>query len=195
MWTQLEQDTNLKVKIEKPQVFWKENFNFHLKMREYFLFSKPTAFFKAHKPIEVFFNEPIGGGEKPLHGKVIGPRGRVHDEASFWNLFWWLNTDDDKIEASSLMAARRKYHKLRAQDPPIALEEINDDTTQESLEEIESWPPNKFGRGQAASSVLCSSVSTGWRPKPIQWRLVGGAGGKPRKKMEPKINKWSKIRK
>ena len=148
------------------------------------MFSKPTAFFKAHKPIEAFFNEPLGVGENlsALQGKVIGPRGRIHGEASFWNLFWWLNTDDEKIEASSLMAARRKYHKLRAQDPPITLEEINDDTTQESLE---SWPPNKFGRGQTASSFLRSSVSTGFRPKPIQWRLLGGAGGKPRRKMEP----------
>ena len=31
-----------------------------------------------------------------------------------------------------------------------------------------------FGRGQHVSSV-----SSGWRPKPIQWRLLGG--GKPRK--------------
>ena len=174
------------MKIEKPQVFWKENFNFHLKMREYFLFSKPTAFFKAHKPIEVFFNEPIGGGEdlSALHGRVIGPRGRVHGEASFWKLFWWLNTDDAKIEASSLTAARKKYLKLRAHDD--GLEEIIDSFNDTTQEPIESWPPNQFGRGQALSSFQFSPVSTGFRPKPItQWRLLGGAGGKPRKKVEP----------
>ena len=58
------------------------------------------------------------------------------------------------------------------------------DAPQEPLEEIESWPPNKFGRGQAVSSFQRSSVSTGWKPKPmIQWKLLGG--GKPRKKTEP----------
>ena len=161
-------------------------------MREYFLFSKPTAFFKAHKPIEVFFNEPIGGGEdlSALHGKVNGPRGRVHGEASFWNLFWWLNTDDAKIEASSLTAARKKYLKLRAHDD--GLEEVNDSLNDTTQEPIESWPPNEFGRGQAASSFLRSSVSTGFRPKPItQWRLLGGAGasGKPTKKKGPASTK------
>ena len=74
-------------------------------------------------------------------------------------------------------------------NPPIIHEEINDyvnESTQGLLEEIESWPPNKFGRGQAVSSFQFSPVSTGFRPKPItQWRLLGGAGGKPRKKMEP----------
>ena len=90
----------------------------------------------------------------------------------------------EEIEASPLAAARRRY-----QDPPIVLEEINDsinDTAQEPLEDIESWPPNNFGRGQVASSFQRSSVSTGFRPKPItQWRLLGGAGVKPTK-MGPK---------
>ena len=81
-----------------------------------------------------------------------------------------------------MAAARRRY-----QDPPIVLEEINDsinDTAQEPLEDIESWPPNNFGRGQVASSFQRSSVSMGWKPKPmIQWKLLGG--GKSRKKTEP----------
>ena len=103
----------------------------------------------------------------------------------------YLEEEDDEVQKAmtrSLNKARKIHQDIDAQDhpnPPIALEEINDDTTQESLEEIESWPPNKFGRGQAFSSFQFSQVSTGFRPKPItQWRLLGGAGGKPRKKME-----------
>ena len=61
------------------------------------------------------------------------------------------------------------------------------------LEEIEARPShlvlslNQFGRGQQVSSVQCSSFSTGWKPKPIpiQWRLLGGAGEKPRRKVGP----------
>ena len=74
-------------------------------------------------------------------------------------------------------------------NPPIIHEEINDyvnENAQGSLEDIESWPPNKFGRGQAFSSFQFSQVSTGFRPKPItMWRLLGGAGGNPRKNAGP----------
>ena len=147
-------------------------------MREYFSLRQPTApeelaFFKA--------NPPLGGGEKPSNA--------ADEETPFWDLVWWIYSlkTVEEIEASPLAAARRRY-----QNPPIVLEEISDsfsDTTQESLEDIESWPPNQFGRGQAASSFQRSSVSTGFRPKPItQWRLLGGAGaiGKPMKKVRPK---------
>ena len=143
-------------------------------MREYFgSLSTPTtpeklAFFKA--------NPPLGGGEKPSNA--------ADEETPFWDLVWWIYSlkTVEEIEASPLAAARRRY-----QNPPIVLEEISDsfnDTTQEPLVEIESWPPNKFGRGQSASSLQLSPISTGWRPKPIiQWKLLGGAG-KP-KKMGP----------
>ena len=42
-------------------------------------------------------------------------------------------------------------------------------------------PSIQFGRGQPLSSV-----STGWMPKPIQWKLLGGAGGNTMKKVGPK---------
>ena len=142
-------------------------------MREYFSLRQPTkpeelAFFKA--------NPPLGGGEKPSNA--------ADEETPFWDLVWWIYSQKtvEEIEASPLAAARRRYQNQ------IQNEEISDsfnDTTQGSWEDIESWPPNKFGRGQATSSLQHSSVSTGWRPKPIQWRLLGGAGG-PRKKFEPK---------
>ena len=142
-------------------------------MREYFSLRQPTkpeelAFFKA--------NPPLGGGEKPSNA--------ADEETPFWDLVWWIYSlkTVEEIEASPLAAARRRY-----QDPPIVLEEINDsinDTAQEPLEDIESWPPNNFGRGQVASSFQRSSVSMGWKPKPmIQWKLLGG--GKSRKKTEP----------
>ena len=101
----------------------------------------------------------------------------------------YLEEEDNEIQKAmtrSLNKARKIHQDIDAQDhpnPPIALEEI-DDTTQESLEEIGAWPPNRFGRGQIASSFQRSSVSSGWKPKPmIQWKLLGG--GKPRKKTEP----------
>ena len=94
----------------------------------------------------------------------------------------YLEEEDNEIQKAmtrSLNKARKIHQDIDAQDhqnPPIALKE-------ESLEEFESWPPIQFGRGQAASSFLNSSFSTGFRPKPITWRLLGGAGGKPTKKI------------
>ena len=41
--------------------------------------------------------------------------------------------------------------------------------------------PQQFGRGQTISSV-----GTGWKSKPYQWKLLGGTGGKPTKKTGPK---------
>ena len=107
----------------------------------------------------------------------------------------YLEEEDNEIQKAmtrSLNKAQKIHQDIDAQDhpnPPNALEEI-DDTTQESLEEFESWPPSQFGRGQAASSFQLSSVSTGFRPKPItQWRLLGGAGaiGKPTKRSKSKV--------
>ena len=105
----------------------------------------------------------------------------------------YLEEEDDEVQKAmtrSLNKARKIHQDIDVQDqpnPPITLEEIIDDTTQESLVEIESWPPNKFGRGQVASSFQRSQVSTGWKPKPfIQWKLLGGAGGRLRKKTGPK---------
>ena len=101
----------------------------------------------------------------------------------------YLEEEDNEIQKAmtrSLKKARKIHQDIDAQDhqiSPIALEE-------ESLEEFESWPPIQFGRGQATSSFQHSSVSTGFRPKPItQWRLLGGAGaiGKPTKRPKSKV--------
>ena len=157
-------------------------------MREYFTLSTPTtpeklAFFKAHKPIEVFFNEPLGGEEKAIHGKVIGPRGRVHSASSFWKLKWWLLEDeDDEVQAAmtrSLNRARKNYEECLAQD----VQGDFDDEVQGEGGVGELHHLNQFGRGQ-----LIASVGTGWKPKPIQsqWKLLGGASGKPMKKIGPK---------
>ena len=48
--------------------------------------------------------------------------------------------------------------------------------------------PQQFGRGQTISSV-----GTGWKPKPNQWKLLGGIGGKPTKKTGPKAKESGKL--
>ena len=160
-------------------------------MREYFLFSSPQL-----KPAFVKANQPFDGGRKPSNS---GGDEEVQGQGGVGELRHHLPLTMAQRIRSLEGELSHPFHETVGmssvevrggfKNPPITLEEISDDTTQESLEEIESWPPNKFGRGQAASSFQRSSVSTGFRPKPIgQWRLLGGAGagGKPMKKVRPK---------
>ena len=116
----------------------------------------------------------------------IGEAKRV---TRFFELKWWLLgiEDEDEYEAAPLTSARKTYEKFFAQDGgPIPSSEAQDGEQNPSShaqdqDDGEPKPSNQFGRGQPLSSV-----STGWKPKPIQWMLLGGAGGGTRKKTKPK---------
>ena len=73
---------------------------------------------------------------------------------------WWL-VEDEEDRVPPLTSTRKTYQKFFAY-------------VQEDDE-----PSGRFGRGQPMPSV-----HTGWKPKPNQWRLLGG--GKPKKKVGPK---------
>ena len=102
-------------------------------------------------------------------------------ETPYWNFkMWLLEDEDDEVQAAmtrSLNRARKNYEEYLAQD----VQGDFDDEVQGEGGVGELHHPNQFGRGQHISSV-----GTGWKPKPIQWKLLGGAGGKPMKKIGPK---------
>ena len=135
-------------------------------MREYFTISAATpqsAFLKANHPL--CGKWPVEIKESPLW--------------KFKSWLWGLEDDDEAV-------AKKPFWTVNSGVAPDDDGPLDGGETQGSLEDIESWPPNRFGRGQAVSSFQCSPVSTGFRPKPItQWRLLGGAGGNPRKKVGP----------
>ena len=136
-------------------------------MREYFTISAATpqsAFLKANTPL--CGKWPVEIKESPLW------------KFKFW-LYWGLEDLEEKV-------AQKPFWTVNSGVAPDddGLLDGGKTETEGSLEDIESWPPNEFGRGQATSSFQCSSVSTAWKPKPIQWRLLGGAQEKP-KKMGP----------
>ena len=92
-----------------------------------------------------------------------------------------MKEDDD---VSPLTSARRTYEKFFAQDDggPIPSNDARDGgQIPSTFPDVEPRPSNQFGRGQPLSSV-----STGWKPKPIKWKLLGGAGGNTSKKTKPK---------
>ena len=103
-------------------------------------------------------NQPLDGGAIPSQAHKDGLR-----EGELGHLF-------HVIVGLSSIEVRGGFP-----NPPIVLEEI----------EPQPWPSNEFGRGQPVSSFQYSSVSTAWKSKPMQWKLLGGAGGKERKKMGP----------
>ena len=92
---------------------------------------------------------------------------------------------DEENEVSPLTSARKTYQKFFAQDGgPIPSSEAQDGEQNPSShaqdqDDGEPRPSNQFGRGQPLSSV-----SVGWKPKPIL-KLLGGAGGNTRKKTGP----------
>ena len=95
---------------------------------------------------------------------------------AFFDLFWWIHLKEEEDSAAPLTSARRTYNKFFAQDDGG---QIPSNYSQDRGP-IPSTTQDQFGRGQ-----LLSSVSTGWKPKPIGWKLLGGAGGNT-KKTKPK---------
>ena len=91
-------------------------------------------------------------------------------ETPYWEFKWWLLEDeDDEVQAAmtrSLNKARKNFEEDLAQGDV-------DDEVQGKGGVGELHHPNQFGRGQTITNV-----GTGWKPKPIQWKLLGGAGGK-----------------
>ena len=100
------------------------------------------------------------------------PFGPDIKETPYWKFKWWLWTDeeeDDEVQAAmtrSLNKARKRFEEDLAQGDV-------DDEVQGEGGVGELHHPNQFGRGQSITSV-----GTGWKPKPFQWKLLGGAGGK-----------------
>ena len=95
-------------------------------------------------------------------------------ETPYWKFKWWLWTDeeeDDKVQAAmtrSLNKARKRFEEDLAQG------DVDDEVQgKDGVGVGELHHPNQFGRGQSITSV-----GTGWKPKPFQWKLLGGAGGK-----------------
>ena len=84
----------------------------------------------------------------------------------------YLEEEDNEIQKAmtrSLNKARKRFEEDLAQGDV-------DDEVQGEGGVGELHHPNQFGRGQPITSV-----GTGWKPKPtkpIQWKLLGGAGGK-----------------
>ena len=104
--------------------------------------------------------------------------GETHKEkrgvTAYFELFWWIHLKEEEEDSvAPLSSARRTYNKFFASDGGRIPSNYSQD-----CEPIPSTNQNQFGRGQPLSSV-----STGWRPKPIQWKLLGG--GNTRKKTGP----------
>ena len=124
-------------------------------MREYFKISAAT-------PQSAFLkaNNPLCGNW-PVEIK----------ESPLWKFKFWLYWGLEDLEEG---AARKyqagKYWTVNSGVAPTRFDGGVD---------IEEETRNGFGRGQPVSSV-----STGWYPKPIQYKLLGGAVGK-KKKMGP----------
>ena len=126
-------------------------------MREWIKLSMPKepAFLKA--------NQPLDGGAIPSQAHKDGLRGGE------------LSHTFHVILGLSSVEVRGGFPH-----PPIVLEEIEAEARPSNM----VLSLNQFGRGQQVSSFQCSSVSTGWKPKSFQWRLLGG--GNARKKLGPK---------
>ena len=128
-------------------------------MREYFLFSSPQL-----KPAFVKANQPFDGGRKPSNS---GGDDEVQGQGGVGELRHHLPLTMAQRIRSLEGELSHPFHETVGmssvevsggfKNPPITFEEIND-IAQGSLEDIESWPPNKFGRGQAFSSFQFSLI-------------------------------------
>ena len=124
---------------------------------------------------------------KSFHYFNFAGNGETPRTTAYFDLFWWIHLKEAEDEVAPLTLAQRTYDKFfaseydggeipatHAQDGwPIPSTDAQEDGGQNSS--------NQFGRGQPLSSV-----STGWKPKPIMWKLLGGAGGNKRKNTKPK---------
>ena len=83
----------------------------------------------------------------------------------------YLEEEDNEIQKTmtrSLNKARKRFEEDLAQGDVDDEVQGKDGVGVGELQNL-----NQFGRGQPTTSV-----GTGWKPKPFQWKLLGGAGGK-----------------
>ena len=82
---------------------------------------------------------------------------------AYFDLFWWIHLEEEEESVAPL--TEDDGGQIPSNYP-------------QDCGPIPSTTQDQFGRGQPLSSV-----SAGWKPKPIQWKLLGG--GNTRKKTGP----------